>query len=207
MDRKILVASTNPGKVAELSAMLAGEVEPVGLSDFAGVEEIAEDGRTFAANARKKAVGYARATGLWTIADDSGLVVDALGGRPGVESARFSQRRRQGADRRDVDRSNMAKVLKLLEPVEQGRRTARFVCCLSLASVGGVLLEAEGVLEGLITTEPMGENGFGYDPIFFVPELGRTVAQLTAEQKNAISHRGRAIAKLRERLEGLLRRR
>ena len=130
--RRILVASTNPGKLAEIREMLGGDVEWVGLADFPNINEIKEDGKTFAENARKKALGYAKQTGLWTIADDSGLVVDALGGEPGVKSARFSGAKEK--DRKLLDHKNMAKVLKLLEEVPKEKRKARFVCCLCLAS-------------------------------------------------------------------------
>jgi XTP/dITP diphosphohydrolase len=243
MRRRILVASTNPGKIAELRAMLGDDVEWVSLSDFKGVEEIIEDGQSFAENARKKAAGYAKATGLWTIADDSGLVVDVLDGAPGVKSARFSEttsgsRLRLGTpyggaettpqvsettsgsrraettpqvsgakdkDRTLLDHKNMAKVLKLLEGVPAEKRTARFVCCLCLASPEELLIETEGTLEGFIAEKEMGESGFGYDPIFFVPQLGKTVAQLSREEKNAISHRGGATRKLKPLLEQLLR--
>jgi XTP/dITP diphosphohydrolase len=204
VERKILVASSNPGKVGELRAMLGGGIRWVGLSDFPGIGEIEEDGETFAENARKKATGYAKASGHWTIADDSGLVVDALGGQPGVRSARFSGAK--DADRTLIDHKNIAKVLKLLGGVPKEKRTARFVCCLCLASPEEVLAEVEGRLEGLIGKEEVGENGFGYDPIFFVPELNKTVAQLTREEKNAISHRGNAIRKLKPLLDELLRR-
>ena len=227
MRRRILVASTNPGKIAELRAMLDADVEWVSLSDFKGLEEIIEDGQSFAENARKKATGYAKATGLWTIADDSGLVVDVLDGAPGVKSARFSEttsgsRLRLGTpyggaettpqvssakdkDRTLLDHKNMAKVLKLLEGVPAEKRTARFVCCLCLASPEELLIETEGTLEGFIAEKEMGESGFGYDPIFFVPQLGKTVAQLSREEKNAISHRGGATRKLKPLLEQLLR--
>jgi len=200
--KKILVATTNPGKIAELRSMLDADVDWLGLSDFPGIAEIAEDGRTFAENARKKALGYARATGLWTLADDSGLVVDALEGAPGVHSARFSGAKEK--DRSLLDHKNMLKVLELLEPVPKEKRTARFVCCLCLASPEEVLIETEGRLEGMIAEQEIGENGFGYDPIFFVPGIGKTVAQLTREEKNAISHRGNAIQRLKPLLERLL---
>jgi XTP/dITP diphosphohydrolase len=167
------------------------------------VGEIEEDGKTFAENARKKALGYAKATGLWTLADDSGLVIDALGGEPGVKSARFSGDKE--ANRGLLDHKNMAKVLNLLQGVPKEKRTARFMCCLCLASPEKVLVETEGKLEGLIIDKPMGENGFGYDPIFFVPALDKTVAQMTSEEKNAISHRGNAIRKFKPKLEKLLR--
>ncbi len=229
MKRRILVASTNPGKLKELREMLAGDIEWVGLSDFPNVGEIEEDGKTFAENARKKAIGYAKTTGLWTLADDSGLVIDALNGQPGVKSARFSgslplrhedtkgekikaeplttrsdEKRVTSDERRIIDHKNMAKALKLLEGVPKEKRTARFMCCLCLASPEKVLIETSGKLEGLIIDKPMGENGFGYDPIFFVPKSNKTVAQMTSEEKNAISHRGNAIRKIKPQLEKLL---
>ncbi len=200
----ILVATTNPGKVRELRALLGQEVEWKSLADFPGIAEVKEDGATFAENARKKAIGYARATGLWTLADDSGLVVDALGGAPGVNSARFSGARAKGEDRKVLDRRNMEKLLSLLRGVPREKRTARFVCHLCLASPEEVLVETEGTLEGLIAEEPAGTGGFGYDPVFFVPQLGKTVAQLGDQEKNAISHRGNAMRRLKPLLEELL---
>ncbi len=184
--------------------MLGDQVEWKSLADFPRIGEVKEDRATFAENARKKATEYSRATGLWTLADDSGLVVDALGGAPGVNSARFSGAKAQGADRKTVDRRNIEKLLSLLEGVPRERRTARFVCCLCLAGPEKVLLEAQGTLEGLITEEPAGTGGFGYDPVFLVPKLGRTVAQLGEQEKNAISHRGNAMRQLKPRLEALL---
>lgn len=202
MAKKILVATTNPGKIAEIRAMLGGDVEWVGLADFPNINEIKEDGETFAENARKKALGYAKQTNLWTMADDSGLVVDALGKQPGVKSSRFSGAKDK--DRTLIDHKNMAKVLSLLEGVPREKRTARFVCHLCLASPEKILIETEGRLEGFIAEKEIGKNGFGYDPIFFVPQLGKTVAQLSREEKNAISHRGNAIRKLRPQLDKLL---
>jgi len=209
--------------------MLDFDIEWLSLSDFDNIIEIKEDGKTFAENARKKALGYAKQTRLWTIADDSGLVVDALGGEPGVKSARFAdflpqrrkdtkkkrikvdmqttgfvERRVTSDERRTIDRKNMAKVLHLLEGVPEEKRTARFVCSLCLAGTEKVLIETEGMLEGFIAQEEKGENGFGYDPVFFVPKLNKTVAQLTAEQKNAISHRGNAIRKFKPLFDRLL---
>jgi XTP/dITP diphosphohydrolase len=204
MTRQILVATTNPGKVRELRALLGGQVEWRSLADFPGLLEVQEDGATFAENARKKALGYAQATGLWTLADDSGLVVDALGGAPGVNSARFSGDRPKGADRKLLDRQNMEKLLSVLQGVPREKRTARFVCCLCLADPAGVLLETCGTLEGLIAEAPAGTGGFGYDPVFLVPPLGKTVAQLGEEEKNAISHRGNAMRALKPRLIELL---
>jgi len=212
MEYKILIATTNPGKFAEISAMLDADIQWVSLKDFPDIPEIREDGATFAENARKKAAGYAKTTGLWTIADDSGLMVDALRGAPGVKSARFSGEKLKDEDRTLIDHRNIAKVLELLKDVPKEKRTARFVCCLCLASPPDerrasperILIETEGTLEGLITDREIGENGFGYDPIFFVPHLNKTVAQLTREEKNAISHRGNAIRKLKPLLAELM---
>ncbi|MHC4125170.1 MAG: RdgB/HAM1 family non-canonical purine NTP pyrophosphatase [Planctomycetota bacterium] len=204
MKRKILVATTNPGKIAELKACLDADVEWCSLADFDNLTEVEEDKTSFAENARKKALGYAKATGLWTIADDSGLVVDALNGAPGINSARFSGQKGPDTDRVVHDRKNTAKVLKLLEAMPKEKRTARFICCLCLASPEKPLLETKGFLEGLISDKPAGKNGFGYDPIFFLPHLNKTVAQLTAEEKNAISHRGCAIGNLNPLLNELL---
>ena len=203
MKRKVVIASSNPGKIAELKAMLDFDVEWLGLANFSNINEIEEDGETFAENARKKAVGYAKATGLWTIADDSGLVIDALGGAPGVKSSRFSGAKDK--DRKLLDHKNMTKVLELLEGVSAEKRIARFVCHLCLASPQKILIETEGTLEGVIAEKEKGKNGFGYDPIFFVPKLNKTVAQLTREEKNAISHRGNAIQKLKPLFDKLLR--
>jgi len=200
----ILVATTNPGKVRELRAMLDADVDWKDLADFPGIGEVEEDGATFAENARKKATEYAQATGLWTLADDSGLVVDALDGAPGVKSARFCGDVPPGTDRKAIDRRNITKLLEMLEGVPPEKRSARFMCFLCLASPERVLLETQGQVEGRIVDEPAGTNGFGYDPVFFVPDLGKTVAQLPDDEKNAISHRGNAIAAFRPLLNKLL---
>jgi XTP/dITP diphosphohydrolase len=199
---KILIATTNPGKMAELSTLLDMDLVFKSLADFPNLEEVPEDGSTFAENARKKAIGYANQTGLWTIADDSGLMIDTLDGAPGVKSARFSGAKDK--DRSLIDHKNIAKVLDLLKDVPAEKRTARFVCCLCLASPEKVLIETQGTLEGLISEKETGTNGFGYDPVFFVPHLNKTVAQLTPEEKNSISHRGYAIRKLKPLLKELL---
>lgn len=204
MSRRILVATTNRGKMAELSAMLDADVEWITPADLHDMEEVEEDGRTFAENARKKAIGYARAAGCWTIADDSGLMVDALGGEPGVHSARFSGPKLPEESRSLIDHRNIAKLLSLLEGVSRDKRTARFVCCLCLASPDGVLAETQGTIEGSIADREIGTNGFGYDPVFYIPALDRTAAQLTQEEKNAISHRGNAIRLLKPKLLELL---
>lgn len=209
MTQHILVATTNQGKVRELKTLLElgreGGVEAVllSLSEVTGAPEVEEDADSFAGNARKKATSYAAATGLWTISDDSGLVVDALGGRPGVNSARFSGAR--DTDRSIVDRKNIQKVLKLMRDVPSAERTARFKCCLCLAAPDRVLIETEGTVEGVITTEPAGEGGFGYDPVFYLPHLSKTMAQLDMTEKNALSHRGNAIRRLKPLLETLIR--
>jgi len=200
--KKILVATTNPGKLSEISAMLDLDIDWVSLSDFPNINEVKEDGKTFAENARKKALGYAKQTGLLTLADDSGLVIDALGGLPGITSARFSGEKEK--NRGLLDHKNMQKVLGLLKDTPKEKRTAGFVCCLCLADPHEILIETEGKLEGLIAENQAGSNGFGYDPIFFVPKLNKTVAQLTAQQKNAVSHRGQALQKLKPQLEKLL---
>jgi len=199
---KILVATTNPGKLSEISEMLDFNIDWESLADFPDIKEIVEDGKTFAENARKKALGYAKQTGLWTLADDSGLVVDAIGGQPGVKSARFSGEKKK--DRKLLDHKNMAKLLDLLKNVPKEKKTARFVCCLCLASPEKVLIETTGKLEGVIAEKEAGSNGFGYDPVFFVPSLNKTVAQLASDEKNKISHRGNAVKKLKPLLEKLL---
>ncbi len=204
---KILVATTNPGKMVELSELLGetgADIEWVSLRQFPDIDEVEEDGDTFAANARKKALGYAKATGLWTIADDSGLVIDALNGDPGVYSARYAADECKSGDRKDIDVANYQKALRLLKNVPQEQRTARFKCCLCLAGNDEILLEADGAVEGVINNGPDGENGFGYDPIFYIPELHKTAAQLENHEKNQISHRGNAIKQFKPLLEKLL---
>jgi len=206
MTRRILLASTNQGKLAELSELIGTDNEKLewaSLKAYPDVGEIAEDGDTFAENARKKALGYAKATGLWTIADDSGLVIDALDGQPGVYSARYATDE-CGGNRKDIDTANYKKVLAELKGIADKKRTARFICCLCLASPEKVLLETEGAVEGIINHAPIGENGFGYDPIFYIPSLDKTAAQLDPQEKNRISHRGNALRKLRPLLEDLL---
>ncbi len=204
MKRKILIASGNAGKVAELSAMLDADAEWICLSEFDNILEVEEDGQSFAENAQKKALGYAKQTNLWTIADDSGLVIDALDGEPGIMSARFSGEKEANEQRGLLDHRNMTKVLRLLKGVATEKRTARFVCHLTLASPDEVLLETEGTLEGVITENQCGDNGFGYDPIFFVPKLNKTVAQMSSGEKNLISHRANAIERLKSLLGKLL---
>ncbi len=182
--------------------MLDGDVEWKCLSDFPDLSEVVEDGETFIENARKKASGYAAQTGCWVIADDSGLMIDALDGQPGVNSARFSGAKDK--DRGLIDHKNIEKVLNLMKDVPDGKRSARFVCCLCAASPERILLETQGTVSGVITSNEIGENGFGYDPIFWVTEQNKTVAQMTSSEKNEISHRGNALKKLKPLLNKLI---
>ncbi|MCI0588999.1 MAG: XTP/dITP diphosphatase [Planctomycetes bacterium] len=196
---EIVVASRNPKKAAELRRLL-GEL-PVRVigADEAGVDlEVEEDGGTFAENAAKKAAAFARASGRWALGDDSGLCVDALGGRPGVRSARYAG---ENAD----DAANNRKLLAELGGVPPERRAARFVCSLALADPAGeIRLSVEKSTEGRILEAPRGDGGFGYDPLFFFPPLGRSFAELTPEEKDRVSHRGAALRALAEALSRLL---
>lgn len=186
MTRKLLVATHNPGKVREYRELLAGLPLEVTYLDAEGItQDVDETGATFTENAILKATTYAQLTGLWVWADDSGLEVDALGGAPGVYSARFA-----GPDASDADRYR--KLLDALAGVPWDRRTARFRCTVALATPEGAVRTAGGVCEGTIAFGPAGSNGFGYDPVFYLPEHGLTMAQLPPEMKNEISHRGRA---------------
>jgi len=200
---KLLIATTNLGKKIELEKMLGSDVEILSLPDFPNTVEVEEDGETFAQNAQKKALGYAKQTGLWTLADDSGLEIDALNGAPGVHSARFSGSHKDNYSKDLIDHENITKVLRLLEGVAQEKRTARFKCSLCLASPEKVLLETDGTIEGFITEEKRGSNGFGYDPIFYVPDQDKTTAQMSKELKNSLSHRGRAVQKFKDLLTTL----
>lgn len=183
MPPRLILATANTHKAGEMQRLLAG----CGRAVTAAPPEVVnmeETGETFAANARIKALAAARATGEKTLADDSGLCVDALDGRPGVRSHRWA-----GPDATDADR--IAKLLNALEGVPAERRTARFVCAMCLAAPEGVLWEGEGAVEGRIANAPHGEGGFGYDPVFLLPD-GRSLAELAPDEKNAVSHRGRA---------------
>jgi len=204
--RRIVLATGNPGKLREMAQVLESlPVEVVSISEIADLPEPDETGTTFAQNAREKAIYYASATQEWCLADDSGLQVDALDGAPGIRSARYSSDTvAPGADRRTVDRANNAKLLAALQDVPDVERTARFVCCVALAGPDGVLIEASGQFEGVIARTPAGNNGFGYDPLFYVPAEGAAAAELPAEKKNSISHRGRAVRRFSELLAGYL---
>ena len=187
---KLVIASTNRGKLSEVVAALDGTpgIETVSLADIPGIPEIVEDGGTFIANALIKARAVCGLTGLPTLADDSGLVVDALDGAPGVLSARFAP----------TTPERNEKLLRLIRDLPDDRRTARFVCAMALVRPDGFEWTTESAAEGVITREPAGTEGFGYDPLFYYPPLDATFAEIPRDLKNTISHRGRALAAFRE---------
>ena len=194
-ERRLLLATQNPGKVREIRKALEGlPLKVVGLRGLVAGPAPRERGRTFATNARAKALYYSRKWPGLTLAEDSGLEVDRLGGAPGVRSARFSSPR-------PTDAKNIRKLLSRLESVPAADRGARFVCVMVLARQGRVIKEFRGTVRGRIAKSPRGESGFGYDPVFFYPPFRRAFAELTAEAKNEVSHRGRAVRKLRRYLE------
>ncbi len=194
----ILIATGNSGKLREIQAVMADlPVIFKSLADFPKFPPAVEDAETFAENAAQKATHYSRLTGLWTLTDDSGLTVDALHGAPGIHSARYAGQPTNTA-------ANNAKLIDALQDVPPELRTARFRCAVALADGDRILAEASGVLEGRIVDQPLGHNGFGFDPHFWVPEFGMTTAQMPAEQKNRISHRGRALAALKPQIARLL---
>ncbi len=195
----LVIASGNAHKVLEIRALCSGlPLRLRSLADFPGLPAVVEDGATFEANARKKALAVARATGLIALADDSGVEVDALGGAPGVHSARW-------AGRQGDDAANNAKLVAAMRDVPEARRAMRYRCVIAVADPAGILFTAEGACEGRVLLAPRGANGFGYDPYMLVPELGLTMAELDPAVKNRISHRGRALAACRERLAELVR--
>lgn len=188
---QLLIATGNPGKVVEIAhelaaAGLTAEVRVLGLKDLPALPpDVVEDRPTFVGNATKKARHYAQATGLLTLADDSGLEVDALNGAPGVYSARYAGEPCDNA-------ANNARLLRELAAVPDAQRTARFVCAMALAAPTADLSVVVDSVEGRIIHEPRGTNGFGYDPLFFFPQFGKTTAELDMTTKNGISHRGKA---------------
>jgi len=184
---KILLATGNKNKIREFRGLISGlGVEVASLDDYPGLALPPEDGDTFIKNALMKARFSAHVSGLPTLADDSGLVVDALGGRPGVYSARYA-----GAGA--ADRDNIQKLLNEMTGIDEEKRTARFVCFLAYVEPGGIEKTFSAALEGVIAKEPSGEGGFGYDPVFYIPGKGLTAAWLSMEEKNNISHRGKAL--------------
>ena len=194
MTREIVIASKNKGKIREIRQIYADL--PVAIVEQADLPDVVEDGDSFSANARKKAVEIARHTGKWALADDSGLEVDALGGAPGIHSARWSG---------GGDEANNHKLLAELREVPPPARTARYRAVVVIADPQGrVVAEADGSCEGLIGFVRKGTGGFGYDPLFVVPQFGKTMAELPSETKHSISHRGEALRRLKEPLTRVL---
>jgi XTP/dITP diphosphohydrolase len=197
---QILIATSNPGKLRDFAGAAARHgVEVAALPNFSSLPTVVEDGLTFEANARKKAEEYSRAVpGEIVIADDSGLEVDALNGAPGVHSARYAADEPHLAEANTDDEANNARVLRELKDVPPAKRTGRFVCVLAAARDGKTLAIFRGKAEGMILGTPRGSNGFGYDPLFYFPEIGKTFAELSAEEKSQYSHRGAAFRQLLE---------
>lgn len=195
---RLVLATSNRGKVREMTGLLAGRgLQVVALAEL-GVVQAPETGATLRENAELKARAAAAATGHWALAEDSGLEVDALGGAPGVYSARYA-----GEDATDA--ANNEKLLQELRLVEPSRRTARFKTVMALASpLGEIVAVTEGTCEGVIATEPRGSEGFGYDPLFVVPELGRSFAELSVAEKGEVSHRGRALRAMLAHIDALI---
>jgi XTP/dITP diphosphohydrolase len=203
--RRILIATSNAGKLRDFAGAAAAHgIEIAGLPGFASLPAVVEDGLTFEANARKKAEAYSRcAAGEIVVADDSGLEVDALNGAPGVHSARYAAPDLHGkephlAGANTDDDANNARVLRELKHVAAEKRTGRFVCVLAAARDGKTLATFHGTAEGVILDAPRGTNGFGYDPLFYFPQIGKTFAELSAEEKSKYSHRGAALRKFLE---------
>ena len=196
---RILIATSNPGKLRDFAgAALRHGVEVATLPDFYSLPTVIEDGLTFEANARKKAEEYSKyAAGEIVVADDSGLEVDALGGAPGVHSARYAAPELLNQEPHEAgvntdDEANNARVLRELHGIPPEKRTGRFVCVLAAARDGQTLATFRGTAEGMILDAPRGGNGFGYDPLFYFPQIRKTFAELSAEEKSKYSHRGAA---------------
>lgn len=189
---EILIATKNQGKAKDFEQLFAPfNIRVKTLLDMENAIDVEEDGTTFQENAIKKAETIAREFNIPTLADDSGLIVDALDGRPGVYSARYAGMNKD-------DQANLNKVLDELKNVPEGKRSARFHCSLALALPGKKTVVVDGTCDGVITQEPIGDNGFGYDPIMFIPALDKTMAQLSKQEKNEISHRANALKHLKE---------
>ena len=192
----MVIATRNKGKTAEISALLEGfPIVIKNLDDFGPIPDVVEDGETFEENAYKKASFTARILGIPALADDSGLLVEALDNAPGVHSARFA-----GPDATDEDRCR--KLLQAMQAHEN--REAAFACVISIAVPSGPALTYEAECRGVLTRDPLGKNGFGYDPIFYFPPLKKTFAQLTREEKSRVSHRGKALKEVREEFDKVL---
>ena len=196
MKQIIVLATTNKGKIREIQRLLQGfPIIIKNLADFGPIPEVIEDGKTFDDNAYKKASFTARVLGYPVMADDSGICVEALDGAPGVYSARY-------AGKNATDADNVKKMLGDLKNHEN--RNAAFKCVISIAVPTGAALTYEGECNGVITDKPIGDNGFGYDPLFFYPELNRTFAQLTIEEKGQVSHRGKALKEITEEIDKII---
>src|ERR1700752_424994 len=192
--RRVLIATSNPGKLRDFAGAAAVQgIEIAGIPNFSSLPLVVEDGHTFEENARKKANENSRyVPGEMVGADDSGLEIDALTGAPGVHSARYAADEPHLADANTDDEANNARVLRELKNVPPEKRTARFVCVLAAARDGKTLQTFRGVAEGVILDAPRGTNGFGYDPLFYFPQIHKTFDELSAEEKSKYSHRGAA---------------
>ncbi|WP_163183984.1 XTP/dITP diphosphatase [Neobacillus sedimentimangrovi] len=198
--KEVIIATKNPGKAKEFEKIFASRGVAVRtLLDFPELQEVEETGTTFEENAVLKAETISKALNKMVIGDDSGLIVDALGGKPGIYSARYAGEPKN-------DQKNIEKVLSELKGVEEESRTARFYCALAVAIPGQETYTVSGTCEGRILEEPRGSNGFGYDPIFYVPEKGVSMAELSSNEKNQISHRANALKKLDSELDSILER-
>lgn len=192
----LVIATGNPGKITEIQELLTGfPIETKSLADFGPIPEVAEDGETFDENAYKKASFTAKILGIPALADDSGLMVEALGGAPGVLSARY-------AGENATDAQRVAKLLKAMQG--QSHRKAAFECVISIAVPSGPALTYEARCEGLIAEQPTGQSGFGYDPLFFYPPLNKTFGQMTIAEKSQVSHRGKALQELIQEFDKVL---
>ena len=202
--QQVLIATSNAGKLRDFAGAAAPHgIAIAGIPDFASLPLVVEDGQTFEENARKKAEQYSQhAPGEIVLADDSGLEVDALGGAPGVHSARYAADQPHLADENTDDEANNARVLRELRKVPPEKRTARFVCVLAAARDGKTLASFRGTAEGVILGAPRGRNGFGYDPRFYFPQIQKTFAELGAEEKAQYSHRGAAFRQFLDWYEG-----
>jgi XTP/dITP diphosphohydrolase len=205
MTRRILIATSNPGKLRDFAGAAAAHgIEIAKIPGFSFLPPVVEDGLTFEENARKKAEQYSRyAPGEIVVADDSGLEVDALNRAPGVHSARYAapdlhNKYPHEADENTDDAANNARVLRELEDLPPEKRSGRFVCVLAAARNGKILATFRGVAEGIILEAPRGRSGFGYDPLFYFPSIGKTFAELSAKEKALYSHRGAALRKFLE---------
>jgi XTP/dITP diphosphohydrolase len=198
--KRVLIATSNPGKIRDFAGAAAVHgIEIASLPNFASLPLVVEDGTTFEENARKKAEQYSRhAPGQIVLADDSGLEVDALNGAPGVHSARYAAEEPHKAENNTDDEENNARVLRELRGISAEKRTGRFVCVIAAARDGETLAVFHGKAEGVILDSPRGKNGFGYDPLFYFPQIQKTFAELTAEEKAGYSHRGKAFREFLE---------